>query len=125
MLREKFIAVKQENFEEYVKRTTKIEGLTMLPVRQGIRSNHWFYALYCDGVKFDRDGIIQHLSIHKIQSRPIWGLINEQKPYQGARAYQVKNACHYCQHVVNVPCSSNLTRENVNKVMDIMEAYRK
>lgn len=122
---EHFIAVKQENFEEYVKRVAKIEGLTMLPVRQGIRSNHWFYALYCDGDKFDRDGMIKHLSVHKIQSRPIWGLINEQKPYQSARAYQVKNAYVYCQHVVNIPCSTNLTRENVNRVMDVMEAYTK
>ena len=118
---EDFIAVKQRNYEEYVKRVDNIEGIRILPVRKGIRSNHWFYALYCDGYKLDRDGVINHLSAHKIQSRPIWGLINEQKPYQGARAYQVKNAYVYCEHVVNVPCSTNLTKEQVNKVMDVIE----
>lgn len=118
---EDFIHVKEENYQEYKKRIDKIDGLKLLPVRQGIRSNHWFYALYCDGCKFERDNMIKHLSEHKIQSRPIWGLIHEQKPYQNARAYQVNKAYVYCQHVVNVPCSTNLTKEQVNRVIDVIE----
>lgn len=119
---ETFIETKQNNYEEYVKRVEGIDGLRMLPVREGVRSNHWFYALYCDGYQLDRDSMIKHLSSHKIQSRPIWGLINEQKPYQDARAYEIIKAYTYCQHVVNVPCSTNLTREQVKRVMDVIEA---
>lgn len=119
---EHFIQIKEENYEEYKKRVEKIDGLKLLPVRQGVRSNHWFYALYCDGYKLDRDSMIKHLSEYKIQSRPIWGLIHTQKPYQDARAYQVNKAYVYCQHVVNVPCSTNLSKEQVNRVMDVIEA---
>lgn len=121
---EDFIAVKADNYSHYKERIEKIDGLTLLPVRDNIRSNHWFYALYCDGFKLNRDELIQYLSENKIQSRPIWGLIHEQIPYYGSRTYMIEKAKVYWEHVVNIPCSTNLTAEEVDIVMDTIEVAK-
>lgn len=120
---EEFIRIKEENYNHYVELLKGIEGVKLLPFRNGVRSNHWFYALYCDGQKYDRDRLISYLAENKIQSRPIWGLIHEQKPYQGAAAYKIEKAKDYWKHVVNIPCSTNLGTEDVEKVAAVIEKY--
>ena len=114
---EEFIKIKEENYVHYAELIEAVEGLKLLPFREGVRSNHWFYALHCDGEKFERDRMITYLAENKIQSRPIWGLIHEQKPYEGSFAYQIEKAKEYWQHVVNIPCSTNLKGEEVEYVV--------
>lgn len=113
---EQFITVKADNYEHYKKAFEGVEGLKLLPVRRGIRSNYWFYALYCDGFTLNRDELIQYLAKNRIQSRPVWGLIHEQEPYQGASAYKIEKAVTYWEHVINIPCSTSLTKKEVDLV---------
>lgn len=120
---EEFIRIKEKNYNHYVELLKDIEGVKLLPFRNGVRSNHWFYALYCDGQKYDRDRLISYLAENKIQSRPIWGLIHEQKPYQEATAYKIEKAKDYWKHVVNIPCSTNLGTEDVEKVAAVIKKY--
>lgn len=117
---EDFIKIKTDNYEYYAGRIAKVKGLKLLPVREGIRSNHWFYALYCKDFKLDRDEIIRYLAENKIQSRPIWGLIHEQKPYLGSLAYKIEKARDDWEHIVNIPCSTNLSQEDIDRVMDVI-----
>lgn len=121
---ESFIQTKANNYQYYYERFENIDGLKLLPVRDDIRSNHWFYALYCDGYNLDRDELIQYLTKNQIQSRPIWGLIHEQIPYQGTRAYRIEKAVEYWKYVVNIPCSTNLTLEDAKRVTDVIEAAK-
>lgn len=118
---EQFIQIKTRNFRRYKERIDKLRGISLLAFRDCIRSNHWFYALYCDGCGLNRDDMIQYLADHRIQSRPIWGLIHEQTPYLNSRAYQIEKARQYWLHVVNIPCSTNLTEEEISIVMDVIE----
>ena len=121
---EDFIKRKKENYLHYERLIGNIEGLRILPFREGIRSNHWFYALYCDGETYDRDRMIAYLAENKIQSRPIWGLIHQQKPYEGSYAYKIEKAADYWRHVVNIPCSTSLTSEDVEHVAASIRRYR-
>ena len=113
---EDFISVKERNYKRYRELFTGVNGLRLLPFRDGIRSNLWFYSLYVDGFVLDRDELIQYLAENKIQSRPIWGLIHEQKPYLGSHSYEITKAYEYWRHVVNIPCSTNLSLEDVERV---------
>lgn len=110
---EDFIRIKAANYKLYRKELLSADGLDILPFRNDIRTNYWFYSLFCDGVRYDRDFMIQYLADHKIQSRPIWGLICDQAPYAGARVYQIEKARHYYEHIVSIPCSSNLIEDDV------------
>lgn len=111
---EDFIKTKEENYKIYKEKIQEISGLSLLEFKDSIRSNYWFYALNCDDeYLLNRDELIQYLSSQKIQARPIWGLINEQKPYLSNQAYKIEKAKYYLEHIVNIPCSSNLTNEDV------------
>lgn len=120
-----FIVTKRKNYLYYKNRIEELKGLRLLPVRGDIRSNYWFYAVYCDDFALNRDELIQYLSDNKIQSRPIWGLIHEQSPYVDARSYKIDKAKEYWAHVVNIPCSTSLTDEDAKMVMDVIEAAAK
>ena len=119
---EDFIQVKKENYQMYKSAIQEIPGLKILDFKNNIRPNYWFYALYVDSnYVLDRDQIIKYLASENIQARPIWGLINEQKPYMGSQSYLIEKAVHYWQRVVNIPCSSNLSKEDAQTVIDILK----
>lgn len=119
---EDFIQTKEINYIEYKRRIEGIEGLTLLPFKESIRSNYWFYSVVIDeSFGHSRDEIIQYMGDNKVQTRPIWGLIHNQLPYVESEAYDIEKAEYYVQNIINVPCSSNLTMENVNRVCDLLE----
>lgn len=119
---EDFIKVKKDNYDFYKSEIQDIPGLRILDFKKNIRPNYWFYALYTDtSYTLNRDEIIRYLSSQKIQSRPIWGLISDQKPYEGCQTYKIEKAKQYLDHVVNIPCSTNLTREDVAYVIDCLK----
>lgn len=118
---EAFIKTKKRNYEYYRENIPNIHGLHILDFKDNIRPNYWFYSLYVgEDYLLNRDQVIRYLSSKKIQSRPIWGLICEQKPYIGSRTYKIEKAYQYLEHVVNVPCSSNLTVEDIDFVIECL-----
>lgn len=117
---ESFIKTKNDNYDHYLKSLDGVEGFELLGFRQDTRSNKWFYSLLCNMTDCSRDKVIETLAAHKIQSRPVWGIIPDQKPYAGAFEYQVERARDYRELIVNVPCSTNLTHEEVNAVVDVL-----
>lgn len=122
---EGFIKTKEENYKLYKEKISEIPGLTILDFKDCIRANYWFYALKCDDkYLMNRDEIIKYLSSKGIQSRPIWGLINEQKPYLSSQAYKIEKAKYYIKHIVNIPCSSKLTREDALYVIECLKNPR-
>lgn len=134
---EDFITTKKTNYDKYVEafgefagvmnssknEQKKVPGLSVTKFRNGIRSNHWFYSLYVDKPfnKNQRE-VIDGLKEHKIQTRPIWGLIHEQKPYEGSFTYKIEVAKVYWEHVVNLPCSTNLSGEDVDRVIEAIKS---
>jgi dTDP-4-amino-4,6-dideoxygalactose transaminase len=119
---EGFIKAKKENYDFYKEKINDIKGLRLLDFNKDTRPNCWFYALYCcDDYPLSRDELIKYLAENKIQARPIWGLINEQIPYAGNTAYKIEKAKDYLNHVVNIPCSSNLSSEDILRVVRVLK----
>ena len=116
---ESFIETKTKNYYLYKEAINKIEGLQLLTFRKGIRPNYWFYSLIVDEEKYglNKDELLRKLVSENIQTRPIWGLIHQQKPYQKYETYQMEKALWYHERVLNIPCSSNLTEEEVEIVI--------
>lgn len=104
---EHFIEVKRNNYELY-----NDLNILLLPFRKNIRANYWFYS-YCTPY---RDPLIEYLKNNGIQSRPVWKLIHTLKPYQNEYVYDIKNANYYYDSIVNLPCSSNLSEDDVKYV---------
>lgn len=118
---ETFIKTKEENYKLYKERIEDIPGLEILNFKEEIRSNYWFYGLNCSQqYPMNIDGIIKYLSTKDVQTRPIWGLINEQKPYLDNQAFKIEKAKFYLKHIINIPCSSNLTKDDVLYVIECL-----
>lgn len=115
---EKFITHKHELFRFYQEKLDGKKGIRMLGFRKGTRSNQWFFSLYLKDYSLTRDELIQALSEKKIQTRPIWALIHEQKPYLNNEAFGVEKAQDYRKHIINIPCSTNLSMEDAQRVAD-------
>ena len=124
---ESFIETKIRNYEIYKEELEKIEGLEILPFVEGIRANHWFYSLKIDKEKYGigRDELLQKLVDAGIQTRPIWGLIHQQKPYANCQNYEIEKALYYYDRILNLPCSSNLTEKEVYQVIEKIKEFKK
>lgn len=124
---ESFIETKIKNYKIYKEELEKIEGLEILPFVDGIRANHWFYSLKIDKEKYGigRDELLQKLVDAGIQTRPIWGLIHQQKPYSTCQSYEIEKALYYYDRILNLPCSSNLTEKEVYQVIEKIREFRK
>lgn len=119
---EEFIRIKQNNYEFYRNEINNISGLKILDFKDAIRPNYWFYSLLIKPeYTLNRDQIIKYLASRNIQVRPIWGLISDQKPYKENEAYKIELARSYLMNIVNIPCSSNLTREDAEFVIDCLK----
>lgn len=118
---EKFIAVKIENYNHYKTSLSEIFDVRLLDFRDDIRSNCWFYSLYLErDCPITRDMLLSFFSEQKIGARPIWSLIHTQTPYLGYSYYGDKSAADYRKRVVNLPCSTNLTTEDIARVCAVL-----
>lgn len=117
---EYFIEKKIDNFKLYANLLSNISGLTLLAFNTKVRANHWFYTLKIEEEVYgnSRDELMRYLDKLGIQSRPVWGLIHQQKPYLKNQSYQVNKANHYRETLLNIPCSSNLSEEDVRVVAE-------
>ena len=124
---ESFIKTKIKNYKIYKEELEKIEGLEILSFRDGIRANYWFYSLKIDKEKYGigRDELLKKLVEFDIQTRPIWGLIHQQKPYTSYQSYEMEKSLYYYDRVLNLPCSSNLTEKEVYQVIEKISEFKK
>ena len=116
---EEFIATKKANYHLYKELLKSNEKVELMDFNQNIRPNYWFYALNIKGNP-DIQMLIHKLQAEKIQTRPIWGLIHEQKPYKKSQSYKIEKADYYVKHILNIPCSSNLAQEEVRYVSECL-----
>lgn len=113
---EEFVAIKKKWYNRY--RQLSIE---LLPFRSDIRSNCWFYSYLTDR----RDDMIQFMQKNGIQTRPVWHLIHDLKPYEDCQCYKIEKAAEYYRQIVNIPCSTNLTDEDVVRVAEIIKEFNR
>ena len=122
---EDFIAIKQARYDQYRRGLDGVRGLRILPFRDEegtVRSNHWFFSLDLRGAGLDRDRFIAGLQARNIQTRPVWALIHEQADYPKNEAYALDKALGYRAGIVNLPCSTNLTEADCDRVIEAVLA---
>ena len=115
-----FIERKHKNYDLYKSLFDGVEHLKLLGFRERTYSNQWFYSLeldmeYLNGTLRD---VITKLEQQGVQTRAIWGLIHKQKPYEDALAYEMEKAPYYSSCILNFPCSTQITEEEVRYVAE-------
>jgi aminotransferase in exopolysaccharide biosynthesis len=115
-----FIRRKQSNYDIYAEQFKDFEYGKLMPFRDGTESNKWFYSIDIDRSRTQASmrEIITALGDKGIQTRAIWGLINEQKPYFGEKTYKLEKAPYYADRILNIPSSTQITEEEIIYVAD-------
>ena len=113
-----FIARKQKNYELYKKLFDGFDYGKLMPFRKGIVSNKWFYSINLDRSRITAtmSEIITSLQKKGVETRAIWGLINEQKPYEDEVTYKLEKAPYYANRILNIPSSTQITEEEIRYV---------
>lgn len=115
-----FVRRKQANYEKYKELFEGFELGTLVGFREGTSSNKWFYSLEInhDKVTASMREIITALEQRGVQTRAIWGLINEQIPYQEFVTYGLEKAPYYAERILNFPSSTQITEEEIEYVAE-------
>ena len=117
---EQFIEHKHMLYDFYKKELDNKNGIKVINFKEDTRPNKWFFSLYLENYPLKRDELIKYLMEHKIQTRPIWALIHEQKPYVNNEFFMVDSAIDYRSKIVNIPCSTNLTLQQAQRVVNVI-----
>lgn len=118
---EEFIKIKKRNYQLYKAEIDTIDGLILLEFNENARVNYWFYSLFIeDNYPLNRDELLKKMQDNKIQTRPIWGLISDQLPYKNAITFKIEKATDFIAKILNIPCSSNLSAEDVKRIINVL-----
>ena len=117
---QEFVERKHRNYNLYKELLQDMPFGKLLDFRSGTDSNQWFYSVELQMNKLNRTlrEVIMALQEKGIQTRAIWGLIHEQLPYQDSIAYKIERAVYYSSCILNVPCSTQLTEEEIQYVAE-------
>lgn len=115
-----FIQRKNVNYDIYMDLFDGFELGKMVKFREDIYSNKWFYSLEInrDKISASMREIITELEKRGVQTRAIWGLINEQLPYKEDVSYEIKKASYYAERIINIPSSTQITIDEIKYVAD-------
>ena len=124
-----FIRRKQKNYDLYVKLFEGFELGTVIGFRKGTDSNKWFYSLEINRNRITASmrEIITALEKRGVQTRAIWGLINEQVPYLKEDTYALEKAPYYAARILNFPSGTQLTEDDIRytaeQIKEVLEAF--
>lgn len=115
-----FVKRKQKNHEKYKELFEGFEYGKIVDFRKGTLPNKWFYSLEINKEKISVSmrNIITALEKRGVQTRAIWGLINEQVPYKNELTYKLERAPYYAERILNLPCSTQITTEEIEYVVE-------
>ena len=109
---------KREIFNQYQTALNNIDGLAHAGVPNYADNNHWLNLLQIDNKVYneDREVLMKRLEENGIQTRPVWKLNHEQKPYKDCQYYKVKNVKKLVENSLCLPSSSSLSVSQIKMV---------
>lgn len=121
---DEYVNIKHKNYERYQTKLANCKYARLLSFGAGEASNYWFYSFVLNKPDPEkRDRIIKGLGEKNIQSRPVWKLNHTQKPFEHFRHMECSRAENYYERIVNIPCSTNLTEEQIDRVCDVLLSF--
>jgi len=113
---------KKEIYDFYQTKIENIEGLSLSKVPGYADNNHWLNLLQIDSKVYneDREVLMKRLEENGIQTRPVWRLNHEQKPYKDCQYYKIEKAKKLVKNSLCLPSSSNLSNKNINKIVSVL-----
>ncbi|MBI2470408.1 MAG: LegC family aminotransferase [Planctomycetes bacterium] len=116
-----FINIKRSNASMYSDLLSEVKDVRFLWEGAHSRSNFWLYAIKVP--KAHKKLLIDYLLSKNIQVRPIWKLIHTLPMYRDCQRYAIDNAIEAYDSCINLPCSVNLKKEEIEVVVENIKSY--
>jgi dTDP-4-amino-4,6-dideoxygalactose transaminase len=118
------VAQRRRNFVFYQRELSAIEGIAFQPEAEGSFSNRWLSCLVIDSEKtagVTRETIRLKLAAHNIEARPLWKPMHLQPVFAGTPYYGSDVADKLFQNGLCLPSGSNLTEEDLDRVVAVVK----
>jgi len=121
---DKFIEKKIENAKIYNKLLKNIPGVTLPPQKPDYKNVFWMYSILI-GERFgiSRDELIKKLRKGGIESRKFFYPVNEMPPYKTNEVFPVSK--RLSEQGINLPSSVKLTKEEIEKICEVIRGCGK
>lgn len=107
--------------ETYRKRLQGVSGIKLSPVQDSVTHNHAYFPVVFDGYKYNRDEVAEKLSENGIFARKyFYPITNEFSCYKGKYKGETPIAKDISEKVLTLPMYAGLTKEDVNRICDII-----
>ncbi|HMK03607.1 MAG TPA: DegT/DnrJ/EryC1/StrS family aminotransferase, partial [Ferruginibacter sp.] len=117
-----FVKRKQEVMAFYKKELSGTGDIKFQEVSADVNANCWLPTIMTEKQK----EVLKILNDNKMQSRPFWVPMNQLRMFKDNIFYNKKNASDYVyQRCLSIPCSTNITDEQLKAVCDkIKEVFK-
>jgi len=117
-----YIKTKRANYDRYRQSLKGVNGLVLIQEPDYGSSNYWFYSLLVEKRSYGRSNLelMGSLAAGNVQARPLWRPNHLQRPYRKNQAYRIENAVRYYGQLLNLPCSVDLGKEDIKRVVKVI-----
>jgi pyridoxal phosphate-dependent aminotransferase EpsN len=122
------VQARRRNFEVYQQALGNLPGIEFMPEANFGRATRWLTCLTIDPDAFgaDREQVRLALSQQQIEARPVWKPLHLQPVFAECECIGGAIAEDLFKHGICLPSGSNLTREDLERVIGAVTAiYRK
>jgi aminotransferase in exopolysaccharide biosynthesis len=121
---ETFLEKKKNIFQQYKKKFKNNKYIKIAKKPDFAKNNNWMISFLLNNNKL-LSKLIKFLQKNKIQTRPMWLPNHLQKPYSNYQSYKISRAVELQKKTINLPCSTNLSNKNINKVVKVINNFFK
>ena len=117
------VASRRHNFEVYRQALEALPGVTFMPEAAFGRATHWLSCLTIDPQLSgtDREQVRLALAAENIESRPVWKPLHLQPVFQDCEVIGGAVAEDLFTHGLCLPSGSNLTHEDLERVIQTIQ----
>ena len=116
------IQKKKEIHNIYLREINKIDGLNIAPTPDYARNNYWLNLLQIKNsiYEINYENLREFFEKNNIQTRPVWFLNHNQKPYKKCQTYALENAQILLKKSLCLPSSRNLGKLELEKIINCL-----
>lgn len=117
------IASRGEAYRLYTARLSDVDGLKLLPLREGLKQNYAYYPVLFDKDKFGkgRDDVVAALAENGIIARKyFYPLVSSNKEFGEDLSYLTPIAKDFSENVLCLPMYAHLNDSDIHNICDII-----
>ncbi|MFM7023635.1 MAG: LegC family aminotransferase [Flavobacteriales bacterium] len=123
---DEFVEIKRKNLQLYKKQLGDHPYFYMHEEQGEGKSNCWMYSLVLkEACPYSFHELIEIFSKEKIQVRPIWKLMCQLRMFEKYELLGNKTAFDISNRILNIPCSTGIKKEEIERVAEVLHSLRK